>query len=143
MASLKDFLPTSATLYRDGHMTELFYSHGSIGALAVGENSGSGSGNLEISLQKSYTDCREPRFASTCPTLPLCSPNKGTNNSLFFQFSLYLSISITIGIGPSVAFLYIIGIGAGIGIGIGIGKCVDTPLLRPSLTLRPRSNWLI
>ena len=86
MASLKELQSTSATLYRDGHMTDLFYSQGSVGALAVGESPGTGqgenhgSGHLGISPQKCYTDCREPRFASTCPTLPLCSPNKGIGN---------------------------------------------------------------
>ena len=136
MALLKDFLPASATLYGGGHMTELFYSQGSIGALAVGENSGSGSGNLEISLQKSYTDCREPRFASTCPALPLCSPNRGTNNSKFHCIFPSVSPLVSVPVWPF---------------------CILSESCRnwcrnwyrevcrhtPSLTPRARSKWLV
>ena len=75
MASLKELHTTSSKLYREGHMRELFNSHGSIGAVSVSGDSKCF--DHEVSAQKIYRSYREPCFAALCPTLPLCSPNKG------------------------------------------------------------------
>ena len=75
MCSVKEAFALSATLKREGNSTELFYTQGSVGAVNVGVNPSSG--DLTITPQKCYKDHRERRFAASCPTLPLCSPNKG------------------------------------------------------------------
>ena len=88
MSSLTDQFTLSATLKREGNCTQLFCTQGSTGAVNIKANPNTG--EVEIIPQKCYKDYRECRFASSCPTLPLCSPNKGLH-----EFVLKLRVNFT------------------------------------------------